>query len=91
MSGDALAGWSGTPAGAEPDGAGINPVPPAPASVHDDLVLLERADATLSAVELALRRLDDGSYGTCEVCCAELSAGELEAAPALSRCPQHAG
>jgi hypothetical protein len=82
---------------AQPAAVAGGPAPPAPApapapgSWPNDLLLLERADATLSAVELALRRFDDGSYGKCEVCGVALSDDELEAAPALARCPQHAG
>ena len=33
-----------------------------------DLSILERVEGELADVEHALRRLDDGSYGTCEAC-----------------------
>jgi RNA polymerase-binding transcription factor DksA len=65
------------------------PTPAPLVSARDDLALLDRADATLSAVEETLRRFDDGSYGTCEVCGASLSSEELEADPVLARCSQH--
>src|SRR5438067_2617864 len=33
-----------------------------------DLSILERVESELNDVEHALSRLDDGTYGTCEVC-----------------------
>ncbi len=54
-----------------------------------DACRLERIDAELTGVEAALRRLDDGSYGTCEVCAAPLDAAALAAAPLTTRCSQH--
>jgi RNA polymerase-binding transcription factor DksA len=33
-----------------------------------DLSILEQVEAELADVEHALRRLDEGTYGTCEVC-----------------------
>ena len=54
----------------------------------DDTRRLEQIDAELTGVEAALRRLDDGSYGTCEVCAAPLDAAVLAAAP-TTRCAQH--
>jgi RNA polymerase-binding protein DksA len=44
----------------------------------------------LSEVELALARLDDGTYGTCEVCGNEISEARLEAMPATRYCIEHA-
>jgi DnaK suppressor protein len=44
----------------------------------------------LSDVETALERLDDGSYGTCEVCGATIGAARLEAMPATRFCIDHA-
>jgi DnaK suppressor protein len=34
-----------------------------------------------------MKRLEEGTYGRCEVCGAPLSAGQLEAEPAASLCP----
>jgi RNA polymerase-binding transcription factor DksA len=44
----------------------------------------------LSDVEAALGRLDDGTYGTCEVCGKAVSAARLEAMPATRFCIDHA-
>jgi RNA polymerase-binding transcription factor DksA len=51
-----------------------------------DLSILERVEAELGDVEHALRRLDDGTYGTCEACGRTIDAGRLEALPAARFC-----
>lgn len=50
---------------------------------------LDAMAADLDAVDLALRRLDDGAYGTCEVCTADLADDVLGADPVARRCPDH--
>jgi RNA polymerase-binding transcription factor DksA len=59
------------------------------AEVHPDAVLLDQVNADLGAVDEALRRLDDESYGTCQVCGAQLDARILEEDPLLMLCPDH--
>ncbi|MFM7044127.1 MAG: TraR/DksA family transcriptional regulator [Ilumatobacteraceae bacterium] len=49
-------------------------------AVHDQLV------QQLAAVEVALQRLDDGTYGTCEKCEQPIADERLEAVPWASRC-----
>ncbi|MGN6693039.1 MAG: TraR/DksA family transcriptional regulator [Aquihabitans sp.] len=44
----------------------------------------------LDDVESAIARLDDGSYGTCEVCEQPVSAARLEAMPSTRFCIDHA-
>src|SRR5262245_21839442 len=51
-----------------------------------DLSILEQVEAELADVEHALRRLDDGTYGTCEVCGKVIPEERLEAMPATRRC-----
>jgi DnaK suppressor protein len=51
-----------------------------------DLSILEHIEAELADVEHALRRLDDGSYGTCEACGMPISVDRLEAMPAARFC-----
>ncbi len=52
--------------------------------------LASRLRRELDEVEAALSRLDDGSYGTCTECSAEISAPRLEAMPTASTCIDHA-
>ena len=44
----------------------------------------------LDDVEAALRKLDDGTYGTCERCQEPIGAARLEAMPATRFCIDHA-
>ena len=51
-----------------------------------DLALLENIEAELADVEHAIRRLDDGTYGTCEACGKPIGDDRLEAMPATRYC-----
>jgi RNA polymerase-binding transcription factor DksA len=54
-----------------------------------DLSILEQVEAELADVEHALRLLDDGTYGTCEVCGKVIPDERLEAMPATRLCLEH--
>jgi RNA polymerase-binding transcription factor DksA len=54
-----------------------------------DLGLLERIESDLADVADALRRLDEGSYGRCEVCEEPIPDERLEAQPTARRCVRH--
>jgi RNA polymerase-binding transcription factor DksA len=47
---------------------------------------LDAVEADLADVELALVRLETGTYETCEVCSAELGDDVLAVTPAARRC-----
>ncbi|MDQ6928695.1 MAG: TraR/DksA C4-type zinc finger protein [Actinomycetota bacterium] len=51
-----------------------------------DLSILEQIEAELADVEYALRRLDEGTYGTCEACGKPIDKDRLEAVPAARLC-----
>ncbi len=48
--------------------------------------LVRAADRHLAEVELALARVDAGTYGRCEVCGREIPEGRLEARPTARTC-----
>jgi RNA polymerase-binding transcription factor len=54
-----------------------------------DLSILEQVDAELADVEHALKRLDDGTYGTCEFDGKPIPEERLEAMPAARFCLEH--
>jgi hypothetical protein len=79
------------PAGEDEETAPESTGPPAaPPSPRDDAGRLELIEVDLSGVEVALRRLDEGTYGTCEACEAGLAPAVIAADPLTTRCPQHA-
>jgi RNA polymerase-binding protein DksA len=51
-----------------------------------DQGLEEGAEETLRAVEDALRKIEEGSYGTCEVCGKPIGAARLSAIPWARLC-----
>ncbi|MBI2704339.1 MAG: TraR/DksA C4-type zinc finger protein [Actinobacteria bacterium] len=53
--------------------------------------LANRLRDQLSDVQRALDKLDDGSYGKCEICSNPISEARLEAMPATRYCIDHAG
>jgi RNA polymerase-binding transcription factor DksA len=53
------------------------------------VALLDAIEAELADVELALKRLGDGTYGTCEACGQTLTEAQLREAPAGRFCPDH--
>lgn len=51
--------------------------------------ILEQVQAELDAVDRALQRLDEGTYGTCEVCGTAIDDERLAAMPAARFCVGH--
>jgi len=47
---------------------------------------VDAVDGLLDEVELALARLDDGTYGRCEVCGEAIDDGRLAAQPIIRTC-----
>ena len=60
------------------------------AEKDENLALAATLKEQLADVTSALGRLDDGTYGRCEVCGAEIAAARLEAMPATRYCIDHA-
>jgi len=52
--------------------------------------LIDRLTGALRDVDRALAKLDDGSYGSCEVCGDEIAEARLEAMPSARYCINHA-
>lgn len=50
----------------------------------------QRLDAKLRDVERALEKLDQGTYGACDVCSRPIGAERLEAIPWAVLCLEHA-
>ena len=60
------------------------------AELGENQSMLATIRTQLDDVELALRKIDDGTYGTCDTCGASIGDARLEAMPASRYCIQHA-
>lgn len=56
----------------------------------ENYTLADTLQSQLKSVETALRRMDEGTYGTCDRCGNQIGEARLEAIPATSRCIEHA-
>jgi DnaK suppressor protein len=56
----------------------------------ENALLANRLRSELDEVERALAKLDDGTYGQCEVCGGPIAEPRLEAMPATRFCIDHA-
>jgi RNA polymerase-binding protein DksA len=56
----------------------------------ENRVLADNLQHQLAQVDKALARLDEGTYGTCEVCGAVIGDERLELMPTTARCIDHA-
>lgn len=56
-----------------------------------DFSILEQLEAEIGDLDAALRKIDEGTYGTCEICGREIEADRLEAMPGTRTCFEHAG
>jgi RNA polymerase-binding transcription factor DksA len=54
-----------------------------------EFAILDHVDADLAAVDRALERLTDGTYGTCEACGERIADERLAARPAARFCFEH--
>lgn len=55
-----------------------------------DLSILDSLEAEFVEIDSALSRLDDGTYGTCEVCGGPVGGERIQALPATRFCVEHA-
>ncbi|HWB13228.1 MAG TPA: TraR/DksA family transcriptional regulator [Pirellulales bacterium] len=55
------------------------------------LSLMENEEETLDLIELALERIEDGSYGVCDECGAKIPKARLNALPYAPLCVKCAG
>ena len=56
----------------------------------ENKVLAGQLREQIDEIEHALAKIDDGSYGTCEVCGKTIAEPRLEAMPATRYCIEHA-
>ena len=74
--------------GSEQNRGGLNPEDTSDIAVQDDLqfALIELKAETAKKIDVALRRLEDGTYGLCLECGDEIAQPRLRALPFAARC-----
>ena len=60
------------------------------AEMGENRVLYDQLRRDLDDIEKALERMDEGTYGTCEVCGNQIGEARLEVMPATRVCIDHA-
>lgn len=60
------------------------------AELGENKVLYDQLRRDLDDIEKALARMDDGTYGTCEVCGRDINPERLEVMPSSRVCIDHA-
>jgi DnaK suppressor protein len=71
------------------DSSSDKPTPDGPFDRQVDPAVLAQIDHELAAVERAIRSLDAGTYGHCEVCQGPIDPSVLERDPIALRCGAH--
>jgi len=56
-----------------------------------DFSLLEQLEAEIGDLDAALGKVEEGTYGICEICGKEIAPERLEAMPGTRTCIDHAG
>lgn len=70
--------------------AGAAHRPKATRQQEEQASLREETERRLADIEQALERIDEGTYGTCQVCGGEIAEERLDAVPMTPRCLEHA-
>lgn len=70
--------------------AGAAHRPKATRQQEEQASVREETERRLADVELALERIEEGTFGTCEVCGNEIAEDRLDAVPMTRRCLDHA-
>ncbi len=58
-------------------------------SYEDNRAIVEQLEIQLQAVKSALKKIEDGTYGICEVGGEKIEDDRLEAIPSATTCKQH--
>lgn len=82
--------WSGTPGELEVSSEDRNELADKIEEQQTNEAIVSELEARKLAVEEALKRIEDGTYGLCKVCGKPIDEERLEANPAADTCIEHA-
>lgn len=57
--------------------------------LEKNVAVMDSLERRYKEVKSALKKIDDGNYGICEVCSKKIEADRLEANPAACTCKEH--
>ena len=60
-------------------------------AIHIDSIVLDELEIRHANIERALHKVEEGAFGTCEVCEAQIEEDRLDANPAARTCKAHMG
>ena len=58
-------------------------------SFEENVAIVRQLESRLGEITAALKRIQDGAYGTCSKCGQEIETERLEANPAAATCKKH--
>lgn len=81
--------WEAVPQQEDIDSADENEVADKIENYEGNSAILKQLETRFNEVKDALKRIDENTYGTCEVCNKEIEEKRLEANPAATTCMEH--
>ena len=81
--------WEALPSDAQTDSADLNDFADNIEDFETNTAILKQLETQLMDVESALTKIEDGSYGICEISGKEIEIDRLEANPAARTCKAH--
>jgi DnaK suppressor protein len=82
-------GWEAIETDLDADSADDNEVADEIEELGENEAILAKLAAQLTAVEQALEKIKEGTYGQCDICGEEIPEARLKANPAASTCMAH--
>jgi len=82
--------WVPVPTDMGSDSADSNEVADQIESYEENTAIVKQLEIQYNEIKDALKRIEDGTYGKCEVCGEEIPEARLEANPSAKTCIEHA-
>lgn len=81
--------WEPTPGDVHESSTDLNDFADTIETFETNTAVLKQLETQLSDVKDALAKIEEGTYGTCEICGAIIESGRLDANPAARTCVAH--
>lgn len=81
--------WEAVPQNSSIDSADENEVADKIEEYEENSAILKQLETRFNEVKKALKKIEDGTFGKCEVCNKDIEEKRLEANPAATTCMEH--